>query len=90
MTPRQGNTFLFHSSQQLPCLGLEPLKLFELTWHLLRALDFASYVASVTIEMQGRRQVCLARRQGPRSPSKTVDANLDCAFEKYALFYTDP
>ena len=88
MTSNRGNTIFYHSSQQLPCLGLESLKLFELTWHLLRALDFASYVASVTIEMQGCRQVCLARRRGPSTQSKTVDANLDCAFVQNALVYT--
>ena len=33
MTPRQGNTILFRSSQQLPRLRLGPLKgFFELTW----------------------------------------------------------
>ena len=28
MTLRWGNTFLFHSSHQLPCLVLGPLKIF--------------------------------------------------------------
>ena len=31
MTPCQGNTFLFRSSQQLPCVCLEPLN--GLSWH---------------------------------------------------------
>ena len=47
-------------------------------------------VASGAIENQGHHQVCRARRGGPRTPSTTTDANLDCAFVEYALFYTDP
>ena len=31
-----------------------------------------------------------ARRGGPRTPSKTTDANLDCAFVENALYFTDP
>ena len=50
----------------------------------------ASCVASGTTEIQGHRQVCRARRGGPRTPSTTTDANLDCAFVENALFYTDP
>ena len=47
MTPCPGNTTLFCSSQQLPRLGLGPLKgFFELTRHLSRALDLDAYVAS--------------------------------------------
>ena len=50
----------------------------------------ASCVASGTTEIQGHRQVCRARRGGPRTPSTTTDANLDCAFVENALIYTDP
>ena len=40
MTPRRGNTILFRSSQQLPCLCLGPLKgFFELKRRPSRALD---------------------------------------------------
>ena len=49
----------------------------------------ASCVASRTTEIQGHRQVCRARRGGPRTLSTTTDANLDCAFVKNALIYTD-
>ena len=44
-------------------------------------------VASGTTEKQGHRQVCRARRRGPRTPSKTAYANLDCAFVKNALVF---
>ena len=53
MTPHRGNTILFRSSQQLPDLRLGP--------------STASCVASGTTEMQGHRQVCCARRGGPRT-----------------------
>ena len=46
----------------------------------------ASCVASRTTEKQGHRQVCPAMRGGPRTPSTTTDANLDCAFVENALF----
>ena len=45
-----------------------------------------SCVASGTTEKQGHRQVWRARRGGPRTPSTTTDANLDCAFVENALF----
>ena len=47
-------------------------------------------VASGTTEIQGHRQVCRARRGGPRTPSITTDTNLDCAFVENALFYRAP
>ena len=50
----------------------------------------ASSLASRTTEIQGHSQVCRARRESPRTPSTTTDANLDCAFVENALFYTDP
>ena len=31
-----------------------------------------------------------ARRGGPRIPSTTTDANLDCAFVENALYFIDP
>ena len=34
--------------------------------------------------------MCGARRGGPRTPSTTTDANLDCAFVENTLFYTYP
>ena len=42
--------------------------------------QFASCVASGTTEIQGHSQVCRVRHEGPRTPSTTTDANLDCAF----------
>ena len=50
----------------------------------------ASCVASGITELQRHRQVCSARRGGPRTLSTTTDANLDCAVVENALFYTDP
>ena len=49
-----------------------------------------SYVASGTTENQGHSQFCCAGRGGPRKPSKTTDANSDCAFLENALYFTDP
>ena len=43
-----------------------------------------SCVASGTTEIQGHRQVCRARPRGHRTPSRTTDANLDCAFVENA------
>ena len=50
----------------------------------------ASCIASGTTEIQGQRQVWRARCGGPRTPSTTTDANLDCAFVENALIHTDP
>ena len=43
-----------------------------------------------TTENQGHSQFCCAGRGGPRKPSKTTDANLDCAFVENALAFTNP
>ena len=72
MTPHQGNAILFRSSQQLPRLRLSP--------------RLASCVASGTTGVQGHHQVCRARRGGPRTPSTTTDANLDCELLKTHFF----
>ena len=50
----------------------------------------ASCVAFGTTDIQGHRQVWRARSRGPRTPSTTTDANLDCAFVEKELFYTNP
>ena len=50
----------------------------------------ASCVASGTTEIQGHRQVCRARPGGPRTPSTTTDANLDCVFVENAVVFLDP
>ena len=70
-SPVGNGTFLFLSSQKLPCLCL-------------------GCVASGTAEKKGHDQVCCKRRGGSRTPSKTADANLDCAFVENALSYTHP
>ena len=55
------------------------------------SLGPVSCIASGITEIQGRRQVCRARCGGPRAPSTTTDANLDCAFVENALSsYTYP
>ena len=41
-------------------------------------------------EKQGQRQVCRAMDRGPRTLSKTADANLDCAFVETALVFVVP
>ena len=74
MTPHQGNTFLLHYSQQLLCLRLR----------------LALCVASGTEENQAHCQVCRAMRGGPRTPSRTSDANLDSAFVESALVFVVP
>ena len=86
MTPRWGNSFLFRSPKQLLRLRLRPLKgFFEMTPCPLRALDLPStYLA----ELQRNCQVRRPKRKGPRTPLKTNDANLDCAFVENALAYT--
>ena len=47
-------------------------------------------IASGTTERQGHRQVCRTRRGGPRTLSRTTDANLDCAFVETALVFVVP
>ena len=86
MTPHWGNTILFHSSQQLPRLCLGSLKGFQADRVPFKGPRLASCVASASTEIQGHRQVCRARCGGPRTPSPTTDANLDCAFVENALF----
>ena len=50
----------------------------------------ASCVASGTTEIQGHRQVWPASRGGSRTPSRTIDANLDWAFVEKALLFIVP
>ena len=69
---------------------LGPLRLECHTWRL-RALDLPNAILSgLRSEIQGHCQVCRVGRRGPRTPSRTTDANLDCAFAENALFYIDP
>ena len=64
--------------------------LFELTRRPSWALDSPRVLLPELPEIQGHRQVWRTRREGPRTPSRTTDKNLDCAFVENALFYTDP
>ena len=87
MTPHRGNTILFRSSQQLPHLRLGPLKAFRANTAPFEGPRLASCIASGTTEIQGHRQVCRARRGGPRTLSRTTLANLDCAFVENTLVF---
>ena len=66
---------------------LSPSQTFEgLFWGdmvLFRGPRLALCVASGTAEKQGHCQVCRARRGGPRTPSHTTDANLDCVLKTH-------
>ena len=74
----------------LPATPSSPSRILEGLFELTRRPLLASCVASGTTEILGHHQVCRARRGGPRTPSTTTDANLDCAFVENALFDTDP
>ena len=78
MTPHL-QTLLFRSSQQ----RLDPWTAFWAYTAHFKGPQLALCFAYGTTEMQGYRQVCRARRGGPRIPS-TTDANLDYAF--FTLF----
>jgi len=90
MTSGRGNAFLFRSFQQLPRLRIGPLKDVFLSWHgtlqglLTRLLCcFWNYQEARTLlGMAGRY-----RRGGPKTPSKTADANLDRAFVENAVLH---
>ena len=77
MTPLKGEHY------SLPFLPATPSSLSQ-TLDSPRALlpEIQRYKDTIS-------QVCRARRKGPGTPSKTSDANLDCAFVENALFYTD-
>ena len=47
----------------------------------------ASSIASGTIEIQGHHQVCCARGKGPKTSSRTTDANRDGAFFESAFLF---
>ena len=50
-------------------------------------------LASLVPKLQrtkAERQVCWAVHEGPRTRSKTSDADLDCAFEENALVFVVP
>ena len=72
MTPCRGNTSLAKPTSLSGTIE----GLFELTRCPSRALALPR---TCPREKQGHRQVCRAKRRGPRTLSKTTDANLDCA-----------
>ena len=77
-----GKHFFFRSSQLLPRLRLAPHN-WQAFWAdraPFKGPRLASCIASGTRDIEGHSQVCRARRRGPRTPSRTRDANLDCAF----------
>ena len=91
MTPDRGNAILFRSSQQLPRLRLGTLEgLFELTPRPSRALDSPCALLTELQRYKDTIRCAALWRGGPRTPSTTTDANLDCAFDENALFYFDP
>ena len=82
MTPGQGNKIFF--LQQLPILGLGPLKGF-LSWHCALQGPLTGLVRCFQKHRETRpRQVCRKRRGGPRTLPSTIDANLDRAFVENA------
>ena len=87
---QSGETQFSSSSQQLPRFRLRPLRAFWADTTPFKGPWLALCVAFRTTEIQGHHQVCRARSRGPRTPSSTTDANLDCAFVEDALIYTDP
>ena len=73
------------------CLPATPLSrnlevLYELILLPSRALNLELWVASETTEKQGHCQMCHTQCRGPRTLSKTNDANLDCEYAKNTLF----
>ena len=50
----------------------------------------ASNATSGTTDKQGHRQVCRARRKGPRTLLRTTDRNLDCVFVDNTLVLVVP
>ena len=86
-----------HQADSLPFIQANPSSpsqtlegLYELTRRPLRALDSPRALLPELQRYKDTVQMCRARRGGPRTPSTTTDANLDCAFVEKALFYIYP
>ena len=79
-------------SQQPPRLCLRPLKDFLAGTPPFKGPWLTLRIASGIRDIQGHRQVFRARRRGPMmTRSRTIDANLDCAFvESPPPFYDPP
>ena len=87
--PSSGRHYISVVAPSNPLISvLETLEgLFELTWFPSSALNSPRVLL---LELQEHRQVHCAGCGGPRTPSTTADAKLDCAFFENALFYTVP
>ena len=86
MNPCCGHSFLFlPATTEYLFQTLD--RLFKLTRKPSRALNLAVCVASGTIDKLGQNQVCPARRRGPRTPSTTTTATLDCSLVDNALVF---
>merc|ERR1719499_2138626 len=90
MTPCRGTLFSSVPPSNSLVSVSDPRRAFRADTAPFLGPRLASCVASGTTEVPGHRQVWRARRGGPRTPSTTTDANLDCAFVEIALFYIDP
>ena len=80
-----------HSLRRLPFLGRGLFGgLFELTRRSSRALDSPCALHPELQRYKDTVRCAMLGPGGPRTPSKTADANLDCAFIEYPLLYQDP
>ena len=78
----------------LPATPLSPFQtcggFFELSQCPSRNLNLPFALLPELQKTKAGHQVCCAMREGPRTLSKTSDADLDCAFEENALVFVDP
>ena len=59
---------------------------FVLTQHPYKSPLTSCVAFKTSVILWGHRQVCRHRCRGPRTPSKTIDANLDFSFAKKPTF----
>ena len=85
MTLCRGNPILFRPSQQLPWLCLRPLMAFWADTGPFTGPRLALCAASGTIKILSYCQVSHVRRVGPSTPSRTIDANLDCQMTHFVV-----
>ena len=79
--PLLGNTFVFRSSQKLPCLCLEPLKGI-LSWQGLLQGPLPCVLLPELQRNKYTCQVCRARHGRHTTPSRTTVASHGCMFIK--------
>ena len=89
MTPPGKHCIFVFSSQQLPSLLLGPLK-GVLTWRPSRTLDSPRTLLRELQRNKNTAGGCQARHGGPKTPSITNFANLDCVFIENALLLVVP